>query len=192
MYQLKNEAPQEFLVRALECREKIILCSLEDKSSLKYDPKLIQSLFLRTVETGLRDEPIRIKLRAFLWDENIGDEKLLLELIMAIPVKRLRDKQNLPKRNRFDTKFLVLKLIVQNFPTKVKRGVHMLQRSREKGVKLNARTCKLFKREVNCLGRILSPERYRIDPSNVKAVQELKNNVPVEDEHAASHLYTLY
>ena len=33
----------------------------------------------------------------------------------------LRDKQNLLKRNRFHPKLLVLKLIVQNFPTKVKR-----------------------------------------------------------------------
>ena len=80
MYQLPNETPQGFLVRALECREKVILCSQEDKSSLKYDPRLIQSLFLRTVETGLRDESIRIKLRTFLRDENISDEKLLLEL----------------------------------------------------------------------------------------------------------------
>ena len=55
-YQLPNETPQKFLVRALECREKIILLSQEDKTSLKYDPRLIQRLFLRTVETGLRDE----------------------------------------------------------------------------------------------------------------------------------------
>ena len=73
MYLLPNETPKEFLVRTLVCREKIILCSEEDKSSLKYDPRLIQSLFLRTVETGLRDESIRIKLRTFLRDENIGD-----------------------------------------------------------------------------------------------------------------------
>ena len=54
----------------------------------------------------------------------------------------------------------------------------VLQRLREKGVKLKARKCKLFKHEVNYLGRIASPEGYRIDPSNVKAVQELKNSVP--------------
>ena len=54
----------------------------------------------------------------------------------------------------------------------------VLQRLREKGVKLNVRKCKFFKREVNYLGRIGSPEGYRIDPSNVKAVQELKNSVP--------------
>ena len=74
MYQLPDETQQEFLARALEYCEKIILCSQEDKSSLKYDTRLIQSLFLRTVETGLHDESIRIKLGTFLWDEHIGDE----------------------------------------------------------------------------------------------------------------------
>ena len=54
----------------------------------------------------------------------------------------------------------------------------VLQRLREKGVKLKARKCKLFKHEVNYLWKIVSPEGYRIDPSNVKAVQELKNSVP--------------
>ena len=47
----------------------------------------------------------------------------------------------------------------------------VLQRVCEKGVKLKVRKC-------NYLGRIVSPEEYRIDPLNVKAVQELKNNVP--------------
>ena len=54
----------------------------------------------------------------------------------------------------------------------------VLKRLREKGIKLKARKCKLFKHEVNYLRRIVSHEGYRTDPSNVKAVQELKNNVP--------------
>ena len=40
-------------------------------------------MFLRTIETELCDESVRIKLRAFLRVENIGDEKLLLELNIA-------------------------------------------------------------------------------------------------------------
>ena len=93
------------------------MCSQEDKSSLKYDPRLIQSLFLRRVETGLRDESIRIKLRTFLQDENVGDEKLLLELNIAACEEAERQAK-ITKRNRFHPKFPVLKLIIQNFPQK--------------------------------------------------------------------------
>ena len=45
----------------------------------------------------------------------------------------------------------------------------VLQRLRKKGIKLKARKCKLFKHEVNYLGRIVSHEGYRIDPSNVSS-----------------------
>ena len=54
----------------------------------------------------------------------------------------------------------------------------MLQSLHDKGVKLKGRKCKLNKHEVNYLGRLVSPEGYQIDPSNVKAVQVLKNSVP--------------
>ena len=54
----------------------------------------------------------------------------------------------------------------------------VLKRLREKGIKLKAIKCKLSKHEVDYLGRIVSPKGYQIDPSNVKAVQELKNSVP--------------
>ena len=85
--------------------KKIILCSQKDKSSLEYDQRLIQSLFLRTVETGLRDESIRIKLRTFLWDENIGDEKLLLELNTAAYEKAERQAKFTPQKTGFIQNF---------------------------------------------------------------------------------------
>ena len=120
MYQLPNETPQEFLVRALECREKIILCSQEDKSSLKYDPRLIQSLFLRTVETGLHDESIRIKLTTFLPDENISDEKLLLELNIAACEEAGRQAKFTPK-GQISSRISSVETASSEFPTKVKR-----------------------------------------------------------------------
>ena len=124
MYQLPNETPQEFLVRALECREKIILCSQEDKSSVKYDPRLIQSLFLRTVETGLRDESIGIKLRTFLRDEKISDEKLLLELNIAACEETER-QANLPppqkKNKRVSSKISSVETASSEFSHKSKK-----------------------------------------------------------------------
>lgn len=54
----------------------------------------------------------------------------------------------------------------------------VLRRLREHGVKLKPRKCKMFKREVTCLGRIVSSEGHRPDPSHIQAVLDLKNSHP--------------
>ena len=54
----------------------------------------------------------------------------------------------------------------------------VLRRLREHRVKLKARKCKMFKKEVNYLGRIVSADGYRVDPSNVKAILALKETNP--------------
>ena len=54
----------------------------------------------------------------------------------------------------------------------------VLRRLREHGVKLKQRKCKLFKREVTFLGRVISEEGYKMDPENLAAVENLKNKTP--------------
>ena len=54
----------------------------------------------------------------------------------------------------------------------------ILRRLRAHGVKLKAKKCKLFRREVNYLGRIVSADGYRMDPCNIKAVTALKDIKP--------------
>ncbi len=46
----------------------------------------------------------------------------------------------------------------------------VLKRLKENGIKLKAKKCKLFKREVVYLGRIVSEEGYRIDLENIKPI----------------------
>ena len=54
----------------------------------------------------------------------------------------------------------------------------VLRRLREHGIKLKARKCKMFKKEVNYLGRIVSADGYKVDSSNDKAVLALKETNP--------------
>ena len=52
--QISTEKPQTFLIRALNLRGKTIYISKEANTKLKYNPEHVQSMFLHTVETGLK------------------------------------------------------------------------------------------------------------------------------------------
>ena len=54
----------------------------------------------------------------------------------------------------------------------------VLRRLREKGIKLNASKCNLFRSEVKYLGRIVSNDGYRMDEESVEAVRKLKDIAP--------------
>ena len=54
----------------------------------------------------------------------------------------------------------------------------VLQRLRAHGVKLKAKKCNFFRKEVCYLGRIVSEEGYRIDPKKVYALKSLKETPP--------------
>ena len=58
-----KETPQNFLIRTFDLRQKILFASLEDKSGLKYDPGLVQNMFLHTVLTGLQNDNIKRDLQ---------------------------------------------------------------------------------------------------------------------------------
>lgn len=54
----------------------------------------------------------------------------------------------------------------------------VLRRLKDYGVKIKAKKCQFFKREVLYLGRLISAEGYRPDPSSVAAVAKQVRNVP--------------
>ncbi|KAJ8006604.1 hypothetical protein DPEC_G00108970 [Dallia pectoralis] len=54
----------------------------------------------------------------------------------------------------------------------------VLQRLRSHGVKLKQKKCELFKDEVRYLGRIVSKEGSRMDPTDTVAVTALKDKRP--------------
>ncbi len=90
-----KETPQSFLIRVLDLRQKIIFASQEDESGLKYDPALVQNMFLHTVLTGLQNDRIQSDLQSFLSDPTISDEVLLERLNVACSHETERqNKQN--------------------------------------------------------------------------------------------------
>jgi hypothetical protein len=54
----------------------------------------------------------------------------------------------------------------------------VMRRLRDHGVKLKPKKCNLFRREVHCLGRVVSAYGYKMDPTRVQAVLSLKNKQP--------------
>eukprot|EP00794_Sanderia_malayensis_P014654 gene14654-16172_t len=78
--QKPKETPQQFLLRAMDARNKVFFASTEEKSeekSAEYSKQLVQNTFLKTVETGLRDETLITNLRPLLKKTGITDEELM-------------------------------------------------------------------------------------------------------------------
>ena len=48
--------------------------------NLKYDPALVQGMFLHAVDTGLQDEAIRTRLRPLLQNPVVQDEDLIQQM----------------------------------------------------------------------------------------------------------------
>lgn len=72
-----KETPQNFLIRTFDLRQKILFASQEAESGLKYDPGLVQNMFLHTVLTGLQNDSIKRDLQPYLEQTDISDELLL-------------------------------------------------------------------------------------------------------------------
>ena len=79
--QLPSEDPHMSLFRGLELRQKVIFASkaINPKNPC-YTVKMIQEHFLRAIETGMREEAVRAKLRPYLQTCNIEHDKLIAQL----------------------------------------------------------------------------------------------------------------
>ena len=73
--QANNEGSQQFVIRMMSMRQKVLFISSEDPIS--YPQKLIQQKFLYTVLSGLRNNNIRNQLRPILLDEDVEDTEIL-------------------------------------------------------------------------------------------------------------------
>ena len=86
--QASKESAQDVLIRAMNLKHQIIFASHSTDSTVKYDPALVQSLFIHVVETGLQQESIRAKLRPLLETQGVSDE-LMERMIVAVSAERV-------------------------------------------------------------------------------------------------------
>jgi hypothetical protein len=74
------EDAQEFLLRALEIRQKILFASQEEEAEVTYEEKLVNKMFNRAMYTGLRNEVIRAELKPLLDATTIDEEEIIQRL----------------------------------------------------------------------------------------------------------------
>ena len=107
--QTPKENAQDFLIRALTIRQKILLASKESESKIKYDEELVQGLFFYALETGLADETIQAKIRPLLKNASAADEELIEVMSQAMSAETERtNKFNLLGRTKLATKVSIV------------------------------------------------------------------------------------
>lgn len=89
-----NEDPQSFLVRALDIRQKLLFASQAEDTAER-----LSRVYFYTIETGLRDDSIRMKLRPQLQESQVTDETLLQQISSIVAAEK-DHKNKLGPRSR--------------------------------------------------------------------------------------------
>lgn len=92
-----RESPQNFLFRAMELKERLLLAAKEPGTDEQYSPDLIYRRFLRSVSTGLISDNIKFQLKTFLDDLTVTDEILIEKMNEAASVDL--ERQNKLKKS---------------------------------------------------------------------------------------------
>ena len=79
-----TEKPQEFLIRLLDLKQKVLFASQESESGLKYDPALVHGMFLHSFSIGLLSENIKSDMKSHLQKDTISDEELFEALNVCV------------------------------------------------------------------------------------------------------------
>eukprot|EP00112_Aurelia_sp_Birch-Aquarium-sp1_P003997 Seg1452.4 transcript_id=Seg1452.4/GoldUCD/mRNA.D3Y31 product="Retrovirus-related Pol polyprotein from transposon 17.6" pseudo=true protein_id=Seg1452.4/GoldUCD/D3Y31 len=102
MSQEPKETAQQFLLKALDARNKVFFATREEDAQAEYNSQLVQKSFLKAFETGLRDENLVTNLRPFLRQEHITDEELMRNVndLATKQAERRAKIINAPERQR--------------------------------------------------------------------------------------------
>lgn len=69
-----RESPQNFLLRASDLRERLLLATKEPGADVCCTPELIYSGFRRSISTGLQSDSIKSQLKGYLDDLTVMDD----------------------------------------------------------------------------------------------------------------------
>jgi len=154
-----KETPQDFLIRAMNLRQQVILSSKQSEGAIKYDPLLVQALFVHVVETGLVDESVRAKLRPYLEMDGVTDEVLMEKVNVAVSAEAERfNKMNVSK------KAVKVHQVTQNSHREGEgqSGVNAVANKNEKPNKLFA-TLEAVQADLAYLKGVVNQSRPRLD-----------------------------
>lgn len=79
-----GESPQEFVMRLMNLRQKIMFVSKESDSRICYNEALVQNRFLQSVATGLRSDIVKFEMKSVCEAAYVSDEDLLESLNRAV------------------------------------------------------------------------------------------------------------
>ena len=77
IFQQPKETAQQSLLRSLDLRNKVGFASKESECEVQHDEPLIQKTFMKSFETGLRDDILAANLRPILRTSRLTDEELM-------------------------------------------------------------------------------------------------------------------
>ena len=93
MCQKPKESVQQFLLRIMDARNKVIFASKEADTDFSYGSELVQNTFLKALETGIRDEYLTTSLRPILRKDSVSDEELMQSISELASQKTERENK---------------------------------------------------------------------------------------------------
>lgn len=109
-----NESPQNFLFRAIELKERLLVASREPGADQQYSCDLVPKKILRAVGTGLISDNVKYQLKTYLDDVTVTDDVLITKTNEAASLEW--ERQQKFKKNSKELKVREIRAEVQATP----------------------------------------------------------------------------
>ena len=91
-----EEEATSFLMRLFELRQKVLMASLAE-TLIPYEKSLVQNSFLRSIQTGLREESLRSHMKPFLNPAKKSDDATLIQEL-NVAAEEVAERNNKQKQ----------------------------------------------------------------------------------------------